>query len=165
MKKREQIEIKIYETIGIKKFKKIIFKIRDAIYNTFHKKESKEENNKNLYEKQSNYVIGKKMNLENIINYKTKIKFNTTIHLLALIALIEPLIMNLNILNITLLTINMYCIILQRYNTIRINELIIKLEERNKKINQTNKKQEKQLNKEKINIITQEKVKILKLKR
>ena len=105
------------------------------------------------------------MNLENIINYKTKIKFNTTIHLLALIALIEPLIMNLNILNITILTINMYCIILQRYNTIRINELIIKLEERNKKINQTNKKQEKQLNKEKINIITQEKVKILKLKR
>ncbi len=38
MKKREQIEIKIYETIGIKKFKKIIFKIRNTIYNTFHKK-------------------------------------------------------------------------------------------------------------------------------
>ncbi len=140
MKKREQIEIKIYETIGIKKFKKIIFKIRDAIYNTFHKKESKEENNKNLYEKQSNYVIGKKLHLENIINYKTKIKFNTTIHLLALIALIKPLTTNLNILNITLLIINIYCIILQRYNTIRINELIIKLEERNNKINQTNKK-------------------------
>ena len=104
------------------------------------KKESKEENNKNLYEKQSNYVIGKKLNLENIINYKKKIKFNTTIHLLALIALIEPLTTNLNILNITLLIINIYCIILQRYNTIRINELIIKLEERNNKINQTNKK-------------------------
>lgn len=104
------------------------------------KKESKEENNKNLYEKQSNYVIGKKLNLENIINYKKKIKFNTTIHLLALIALIKPLTTNLNILNITLLIINIYCIILQRYNTIRINELIIKLEERNNKINQTNKK-------------------------
>ncbi len=81
------------------------------------------------------------MNLENIINYKKKIKFNTTIHLLALIALIKPLTTNLNILNITLLIINIYCIILQRYNTIRINELIIKkLEERNNKINQTNKK-------------------------
>lgn len=43
MKKREQIEIKIYETIGIKKIKKIIFKIRDAIYNTFHKKNLKKK--------------------------------------------------------------------------------------------------------------------------
>lgn len=80
MKKREQIEIKIYETIGIKKFKKIIFKIRDAIYNTFHKKESKEENNKNLYEKQSNYVIGKKIASRkyNQLQNENKIQYNNS---------------------------------------------------------------------------------------
>ena len=58
-KKENDIELKIYELLGIKTFKKMAFKLRDFVFLLVNFKMPKEERHKFLYEKPSNYIMKK----------------------------------------------------------------------------------------------------------
>ncbi len=67
MKKKEKsIELKIYELLGVKTFKKIAFALRDRIFVLFTLKSSKEDRMKILYHTASNYNLGRVKSLEDI---------------------------------------------------------------------------------------------------
>jgi hypothetical protein len=130
-KKKKNIEMRIYELLGIKTFRKAAFSLRDRIYKMIDKNLSSEE----LYNTASNYNIGKIRSLEDIKNFKKELYINTIIHILSLILLLPSFLSIFNgvgsliktILLLPLVIINIYSIMLQRYNCIRINQVIKKL--------------------------------------
>lgn len=135
----EKRELKFYEAIGVKKFKKIILKIFDSILLIGESKER-------IYKYRTNYHIGKVGGLENIKRYKKWLWFNALIHISCFFSInfsVLELIKNsgslFNIIWLLILDIiNVYCVMLQRYNCIRINRLVKKhekgYEERKSKI-------------------------------
>lgn len=136
MKKNKTIEMKIYEFLGIKTFRKMAFKFRDILCYPFTLKMSKAERNKRLYKEQSNYIMGIVNNLEDVLKFKKYLYFNAGVHTFSLLACLRGIIfrifgggINLStfIMDLTLIIINSYCIMLQRYNCIRINKLIKKM--------------------------------------
>ena len=56
MKKDKPTEMRIYELLGIKTFRKMAFVFRDFIWNIFLLKMSKEERKKFLYHNASNII-------------------------------------------------------------------------------------------------------------
>lgn len=140
-KKRQNIELKIYELLGIKFFKKMFFLIRDVVYKIMFLKKSKEELKDIIYNNLSNYNLGKGKNFEDIKNFKKKLFFNAGVHIIGLLLCIPDFIkvisgtaiLSTTIINLTFIILNLYCIMLQRYNGIRINQLIEKMTPRYKK--------------------------------
>lgn len=121
----ETREFEFYEAIGVKKFKKIILKIFDSIL-------LKSEEKERIYKYRTNYHIGKVGGLEDIKRYKKWLWFNALIHICCFFSInfsVLELIKNsgslFNIIWLLILDIiNVYCVILQRYNCIRINRLV-----------------------------------------
>lgn len=134
---REDIEMKIYELLGIKKFKKMAFTLRDTLAIPFTYKMSKEERRKSFNNFASNYNLGKVRSIEDIKKFKRQLFFNTSIHvgsgILCLTALSNATSIPFIIADISCITINLYCIMLQRYNNIRINKVIRKMTPRYEK--------------------------------
>ena len=105
--------MRIYELLGVKTFRKMAFALRDKIWILFTLKMSKED--------------GKK--------FKKQLFSNARIHLFAFLVLIPNFIKIIGgtaALSYTIITliaggINLYCVMLQRYNCIRINQLIKKM--------------------------------------
>lgn len=128
----KNMEMKIYESLGIKKFRKMVMKILDICCFIISPSISKKERQKILRQVKTNYTIGTIHSLEDIKDYKHYIKFNTFIHASALIALMPYIINDSSlaslIFHLSLIVINSYCIMLQRYNNIKINQLISKMQ-------------------------------------
>ena len=132
MKKNKNLEMKIYEAIGIKIFRKMAFKYISIFIYPLTIKMTKEERKEFIYNLDSIYNIGKVKNMDAVKNHKKKLLFNAVVHIIGLIlcALSYPSIFNgtaslSSTIAIPILSvINTYCIMLQRYNQIRINEFI-----------------------------------------
>lgn len=140
-KKDKSIEMKLYELLGIKVFKKMAFFVRDIVTLPLTFKMPKEERKKSLYNTASNYNIGKSKSLEDIKKFKKQLFKNAGIHIFALLAFIPSFIkiilgtasLSTTIIVLPAMVMNIYCIMLQRYNCIRINQLIEKMTPRYEK--------------------------------
>ena len=135
MKKNKNVEMRIYELLGVKTFRKMAFALRDKIWILFTLKMSKEERKESLYHTASNYNLGEVKSLEDVKKFKKQLFSNARIHLFAFLVLIPNFIKIIGgtaALSYTIITliaggINLYCVMLQRYNCIRINQLIKKM--------------------------------------
>lgn len=132
-KKLKNIELKIYELLGIKVFRKMAFELYKAIGLPFTIFISKEARRK-IYSSPSNYNMKKGHGLQDLRDFKKMLLLNTSIHIWAL-SLCLPHFFKVitgtastlaTINNLIPIVINLYCIMLQRYNFIRINEVIKK---------------------------------------
>lgn len=137
----ENLEMKIYEKLGVKKFKNFVLNLN-----------AKATNNKKI--KGNNYYLDQGHGLEDLKKFKFELLFNGYLHTYSSIACV--VFMMGSMIPITLypvaiasITLNTYCVMLQRYNWIRINKAIKKnepLEERKKeKIKQELQEQEDKL--------------------
>lgn len=148
------MESKIYEFLGVKYFKQLTFKLEKLI----HKKDK--EQNKNYH------LMGN--GIEAIENFRKYLYYNGFIHVKNSIALIIGLTVfvlttgfNYYLIPFILLLIkDLYCVMLQRYNWIKLNEYKEKLEQReNRKVmKEANKIKEKDFsyNLEQINTMLDE---------
>lgn len=141
MKKDKNIEITIYKLLGIKLFRKMACFLLDSIFTLFSFDIPKEKRKEYLHNTTNMYYLGKVNNLEDIEKFKKNLYFFTVLHLIGVLILI-PNFINIIIGNTTLsfitstfvaFGINSYCIMLQRYNCIRINKFIEKMKLHNKK--------------------------------
>lgn len=135
MSKNKTVEMRIYETLGVKSFRKIAFAFRDkmAILDWPTSKMSKEERKDYLYSTRSNYNLGKVNSLEDLKKYKKRLFSNTCSHvtnflMYTSLAISSIMPLPLAILCAGVAVINLYGIMLQRYNCIRINRVIKKME-------------------------------------
>ena len=136
MKKNiNNLELKIYEFLGVKYFKKLVFKFRDMLVYPFTMNMNDDERKKILYNSSTNYNIGRVESLEDIKRFKKMLYFNALIHIIVLIICVPNLLkiiggtalLKTTIINLSCIFINIYCIMLQRYNYIRINRVIKKM--------------------------------------
>lgn len=128
--KKNDLELKIYEALGVKQFRSLVFRLEKVIH---HK-----DKGKNI-----NYHV-KRMNVDQLENFKKYLYFNGFIHvrnsiLLSIIILVNVFAFSKASLAILILDLikNLYCVMLQRYNYVRINDTITKMnsffERRNKR--------------------------------
>lgn len=148
------MESKIYEFLGVKQFKKLTFKLENLI----HRKDKG---------KNKNYHLNGN-GIEAIDNFKKYLYYNGFIHVKNSIFLIIGLIVVILTSNfnyylipfILLLIKDLYCVMLQRYNWIKLNEYKEKLEQREnrKVIKEANKIKDKEFSNDldKINIMLEE---------
>lgn len=148
MTKKYEIESKIYEFLGIKLFKKAVFKLEKII----HKKDGK----KNI-----NYHIKNSINKQSVDDFKKYLYYNGTIHIRNLLfdipAVILTIVSKFNPLIITIIFLwlikDVYCIMLQRYNWIKIKYLEKKLEVREERRVEA---EEKEIDKELIRTVIEQ---------
>jgi len=142
--KLNNIEMKIYKILGVKVFKKIVFGLHDFVTLPLTFKLSKEERKNFLYNTASNYRMKKGNGLQDLRDFKKMLFFNGSIHFLGLIygitciigCMMGPLSIFSIIFHFLFACINFDCIMLQRYNYIRLNKVLKKgekLEEIKKK--------------------------------
>lgn len=130
--KLEKLELKIYELLGIKYFRKLAFKIIEILLYPKTKNMTKSERKQYIMNRPSNYVIGKDRSYESIKKFKKKLYSNALIHTYGALIILPNIlkILNGNItrimgtIDILFFVANSYCIILQRYNCIRINKTL-----------------------------------------
>lgn len=143
MKERHKVETKIYELLGIKKFKKAVFKLEKIIH--------RKDKGKNI-----NYHVKDSRSKESVNSFKKFLYYNGIIHIKNLLIGI-PSITIMALLNVKLIFLipyaifllkDVYCVMLQRYNWIKINEFEEKLNSRQQKMI---KKETEQLKIEKLN--------------
>lgn len=141
LKKGKNIEKKFYELIGIKTFRKMAFFIRDKASIPQIYKFSKEKRKEILYNTASNYNIGKDKSFENIKNFKKQLFKNAGIHIFSLFLFLPNFLkiiagtasLATTIITFPFIVMNVYCVMLQRYNCIRINQVIEKMTPRYEK--------------------------------
>lgn len=127
-KKGEDLELKIYKALGVKYFRNLAFKLEKLI----HIKDKK----KNI-----NYHINDCKDLVSIDKFKKYLYYNGFIHVKNLIfgsvGLALMIILNASVIPVialsTLLLKDAYCVMLQRYNWIRITRHEEKLKARERK--------------------------------
>lgn len=133
-KKEKNIELKIYELLGVKTFRKLVFKLLYISIMPYTRHMTREERYNSIYNTPSNYNMKKGHGMQDLRDFKKQLLFNAGIHIFGLIACI-PSFLNViggtatlftTIATLFLVTINTYCIMLQRYNQIRINQVIKK---------------------------------------
>ncbi len=149
MSKNQKFEVKIYELLGIKLFKKAVFKLEKII----HRKDGK----KNI-----NYHIKNSNDMESVDNFKKFLYYNGAIHTKNLIfdipVIILMIVFRYNLILIVPIMLwlikDIYCIMLQRYNWLKINCFEEKLQVRkNKRIE----RRVEEIDKEKIKVNLEQK--------
>lgn len=136
--------MRIYELLGVKVFRKIAFTLLDTLASlvfTLAIKMPKEEQKYILYNTASNYNLGKVKSLEDVKKFKKKLFINAAIHIWGLSVCFPDFLkaiggtasLSTTIISLICIGINLYCIMLQRYNDIRINQLIEKMTPRYEK--------------------------------
>ena len=137
----KNLEMKIYEKLGIKKFKNLVLNLEKKVIG-------------NKTPKGTNYHLDQGHGLKDLKNFKLALLFNGGFHTYSFIMCIVTILDSMMPILlypplIAAMTINTYCVMLQRYNWIRINKTIKKnepLEERKKeKIKQELQEQEDKL--------------------
>ena len=156
-KKNKNLELKIYEILGVKIFRKLVMKLLYfCAYPYFILlKIPKEKRKKILYNTPSNYFMKKGNALQDLKDFKKQLYFNAGIHIIVLIIILTILYTNIFV-DIPFIILNLYCIMLQRYNYIRINQVINKhkIFEKNKiKLIKTELKEKDSLLKEHVYIL------------
>ncbi len=141
-KKKKNIELKIYELLGIKTFRKMLFKL---VYKLVYiliipitREMTKEERYNLIYNVPANYKMKKGHGIQDLRDFKKKLLFNAGMHIFSLIMCIPCFLkiigstasISTTIITLFFVTTNIYCIMLQRYNHIRINQVIKKGEPR-----------------------------------
>lgn len=132
--KKNNIEMKIYELLGVKIFRKMAFGLRDTFFFPFTFWMGKERRKELLYNTASNYIMKKGHGLQDLRDFKKELRLNAGIHIVALITCLPNFLrviggvvsLSTTISNLTSIGINIYCIMLQRYNYIRINQVLKK---------------------------------------
>lgn len=146
-KKNKNLELRIYEFLGIKIFRKMAFILMKVLNYPFTIKMSKEQR-KNFFNSIINYRMKKGNGLQDLRDFKKMLILNASIHTYALLKLalnvIKIIIGAFSVMSTTLVVttiiftiINVYCIMLQRYNWVRINDVLkrhSKTEENKKEI-------------------------------
>ena len=139
-KKNKSVEMKIYEMLGIKKFKKFLLSLNELVTYPFTRHMTKEERRNMLRDSGGNYHLGKVKSVDDVKKFKKQLFLNSGIHVLGLLLCVSPSIKMIageaslvtDIIIPPLIALNSYCIMLQRYNNIRINRFIKKMEPRSK---------------------------------
>lgn len=129
------LELKIYEKLGVRKFRDIIVKFAFFFVHPkyiFSKKDRKKEIKK-FRNTPSNYFVDKEAGLKGLKDFKQWIYIHTFIHIYALFHCIVGLFSGFTVIAIPFTILNLYCLMLQRYNYVRINNVIKKNEESEKK--------------------------------
>ena len=125
-------ELKIYEFLGIKYFKKIIMKFHYLMYAPLSHLLPKEDRQEFYNSIRTNYKIGKVSDLKDIKTFKKNLYFNGAIHsvcaFLNFLLFFTSLNVPVFIINLVFLLINTYCVMLQRYNCIRIDNMLARCE-------------------------------------
>lgn len=110
------MEKKIYEMLGIRQWKKFLLWIMLKIVR-----------NPNNFRHMSNYYL-ESYNINAVRNFKKMLWVNGLIHTLGIILGILSMIKNgVSITMIIFLLINIYCLMLQRYNWIRIKKVLSRI--------------------------------------
>lgn len=133
------LEMKIYESLGIKRFKKLVLEIGYRSIRLFDRSLTREK----YYKSSSNYRMKKGNGLDDLRKFKKMLFLNGGIHSLALIHNVVMMVEAISLGSFWGLAlvgcysvINGYCILLQRYNYLRIERVLKKGEpiEEKKKI-------------------------------
>ena len=122
MNKYTDLEMKIYEIFGIKYFKKLVLRFEKILMFPILIALPKGKRKRFLHNTHTNYHIGKIESLEDVESFKKMLYMNAIIHIFSLITLFW----DGGIIQLASL-LNIYCIMLQRYNFIRINKTIEKM--------------------------------------
>ena len=125
---KKNFEMKTYELLGIKYFKKIVLGIVYISIIPITRNLTKEERIKFMQNNKTNYSLGKGYDLQKLRTFKKSLLFNASIHIYSLISCIKFLSNTFSIFAFIILILNIYCIMLQRYNHIRINNVLKKYE-------------------------------------
>ena len=104
--------MKIYKMLGVDVFRKYFLFTYEKFLNLLHI--------------DIGYRIGN-VNYESLNRYKGNMRYFAIVHAVLLVALFVPALVN-PVLFIAHVSLNTYCILVQRYNSIRINNLIKKTE-------------------------------------
>ena len=128
MSNKKKLELKIYEFLGVKQFKKAVFMLEKIIH--------KRDKGKNI-----NYHIKNSNDRESVDSFKKYLYYNGFIHTKNLITGIPIIVFAilcgqnlLFLIPLILFLINdVYCVMLQRYNWLKISEFEKKLEIRDEK--------------------------------
>lgn len=148
-----KFEKKTYELLGVKKFRKLAFKTREIFYYPFTFRMKKEDRKKMFYNTPDNYVMKKGNGMQDLKDFKKYLYTNAIIHLIALLVLSDNIIKVFNgqmpfgytLATISLVGINSYCIMLQRYNYIRINHVLEKAKSKENKTSTKNYKNDQEM--------------------
>ena len=126
-KRREKIELKIYQFLGVKQFRALTFKLEKLV----HIKDKKQNHNYHINPDSGKSLIN--CTIDEMEDFKKKLYYNGSIHVknlifLTIASLIILIVPSFNkyllILNLILAIKDAYCVMLQRYNCIRINSVI-----------------------------------------
>jgi len=121
-------------------------------------KKDREKEIKKFCNTPSSYFIDKENGLKGLKDFKKYLYMNSFIHVYALFHCIVALFSGAIIIAIPFIVANLYCIMLQRYNYIRIDNVIKKYEEfEKKKINNIKDKIKENINKPNISIYSPKK--------
>lgn len=131
-KKNKNIEMRIYELLGVKFWKKMVMGFMYLVALPLTIGMSKEGRRKFIHGAFTNYTMGKINSLEDIKKFKKMLLLNASIHIYALFKILPDFLkvvggtmsLSTSIINLTCVGLNFYCIMLQRYNYIRINQVI-----------------------------------------
>ncbi len=137
-KKEKGFELKLYELLGVKTFRKMAFKLCKICLSPLTIKMSKEERHE-WFKSLGSYNMKKGHGVQDLIDFKKDLRFNASIHLIAFLVcfpdflkvigiITEPISVGATIFNILNVGINGYCVMLQRYNWIRIDKTIKRFE-------------------------------------
>lgn len=126
--KKKKLELKIYEFLGVKQFKKAVFMLEKIIH--------KRDKGKNI-----NYHIKNSNDRESVDSFKKYLYYNGFIHTKNLITgipiIVFAILCGQNLLFLIPLILflikDVYCVMLQRYNWLKISEFEKKLEIRDEK--------------------------------
>ena len=122
MTKKQKIETKIYELLGVKIFKKLVFRLEKIIH--------RKDKGKNI-----NYHLKNSISKESIDGFRKYLYFNGYIHtsniIKGIVAIVAMIVFNTNPILVVILSLllvkDAYCIMLQRYNWIKLNDTENKL--------------------------------------
>lgn len=135
MKKINEIEMKVYEKLGVRFFRKMAYGLYYIIWKPilFFSIRDKEER-KRRYTQPNNYNMKKGNGMQDLRDFKKMLLLNAGIHTFFLadtiydyiMALVSGVPVSLATAFIIPFLLNSYCIMLQRYNHLRINKVLEK---------------------------------------
>lgn len=135
MKKSNELEMKIYEKLGIRIFRKMAFGLYYVIWKPIYFiRERDKEERKRLLKRADNYNMRKGNGMQDLRDFKKMLLFNAGIHTFlignAIFDFVKYMIngapLFVNFMYTIPILLNGYCIMLQRYNQLRINKVLEK---------------------------------------
>lgn len=132
-------EMKLYEKLGVREFRWLAFSLRKVLLYPFTIGMSEKER-RNFFNRPDNYNMGYTRNIKEIGEYKNNLFLNAGIHVFGLLYCIKGFVDHPYLITVPILAlpiaINIYCLMLQRYNYIRIKQFTERIKSRNEKIKQ-----------------------------